>query len=366
LSVLSVLLVLCVGAVWLVVNKVSRKRDGGPAAMTPSESPLSGEQAYQRLIRCTVLIVSPHGVGSGFVADTEKRLVVTNFHVVGRERRVSVVFPRYDARGELLTDAGRYDLRAQSTEYNGEVLKVDTRRDLALVRVASLSERAAAVPLAKQPAATGSVVYSVGGSGAKENLLWRLTKGTVRGRVHRTQEADFGTLDCMVLETDSPVNPGDSGGPVINDRGELVAVVSHGHRLAQLVSGNIDADEVRALLRGGTGSDAPHAPILPSGSNNRGKIEGTEWTSLRGFVKGQDVPAGTLRLEFDRDGGMTYHTPLGEFRGTYALERGDSVVWTFTMELGGSKRHSQTCIINGNRMTVRDSDGTSLNFRKVN
>jgi S1-C subfamily serine protease len=234
-------------AVWGIVNAV-RKRGGAPVTMTPSESALSGEEAYQRLIKCTVLIVSPHGVGSGFVVDPDKRLVVTNFHVVGTERRVSVVFPQFDSKDELVTDAKRYDLRKEAAQFNGEVLKVDKRRDLAVVRVANLPARAAAVPLAKQPAATGSVVYSVGGSGAEDNLLWRLTKGTVRGRVHRTQEADFGTLDCMVLETDSPVNPGDSGGPVINDRGELVAVVSHGHRLARLVSGNIDVDEVRKLL----------------------------------------------------------------------------------------------------------------------
>jgi hypothetical protein len=99
-----------------------------------------------------------------------------------------------------------------------------------------------------------------------------------------------------------------------------------------------------------------------SNSNNAGKIEGTKWRSLRGFVKGQDIPAGTLRLEFNRDGSLVYHTPMGEFRGTYTLDPGDTVVWNFTRELGGSRRHQQTCIINGNRMTVKDTDGTTLDF----
>lgn len=99
-----------------------------------------------------------------------------------------------------------------------------------------------------------------------------------------------------------------------------------------------------------------------TGSNNFGKIEGTKWRSLQGWVKGNNIPAGTLRLEFNRDGSLVYHTPSGEFRGNYTLEAGDKIVWNFTRPLGGSNRHEQRVSINGNRMSVFDSDGTSLNF----
>ena len=151
------------------------------------------------------------------------------------------------------------------------MIDVSEECDLALIRVdRRLPDRAAAVPLARQPAATGSVVYSVGGSGAEDNLLWRLTKGNVCGRGQRRQAVDFGVLDCMILETDAPVNPGDSGGPVMNDRGELVAVVSHFNTTQRQVSGNIDIEEVRkfvsrhiALPCVPTGLVGPPAPISP-------------------------------------------------------------------------------------------------------
>ena len=42
------------------------------------------------------------------------------------------------------------------------------------------------------------------------------------------------TVEAMFLETQKPVNPGDSGGPTVNDRGELVAVVSSGNPKADL------------------------------------------------------------------------------------------------------------------------------------
>ncbi len=55
-------------------------------------------------------------------------------------------------------------------------------------------------------------------------------------------------LQCRILAEGANGPTISAADKVINDRGELVAVVSHGHRLARLVSGNIDVDEVRKLL----------------------------------------------------------------------------------------------------------------------
>jgi S1-C subfamily serine protease len=74
-----------------------------------------------------------------------------------------------------------------------------------------------------------------------------VTKGTVRGRVQRQQQLEAVRLDCLVLETDAPVNRGDSGSPVLNNRGELVGVVSHHLTKQAQVSGNIDLEEVRTF-----------------------------------------------------------------------------------------------------------------------
>lgn len=100
-------------------------------------------------------------------------------------------------------------------------------------------------------------------------------------------------------------------------------------------------------------------------SNNKGKIEDTKWSSLAGTVKGNEIPAGTLKVSFTKDGKMTYNTPIGDFVGTYTLETGDKVVWNFTKELGGSKRHEQKCVIKGEKLTISDADGTTLEFEKV-
>jgi S1-C subfamily serine protease len=221
-----------------------------PTAPSASNDPLTGEQVYQRLIRCSTLIATSDSIGSGFVVSTDKRYVVTNEHVVGSAKEVAVIFPLYDDKAELVTDARKYKAKAKDVAVKGEVIEVDTTRDLALIKLERVPPKVEAVTFARKAAPTGGVVYSVGNSGAVDapgvegNLLWRLTKGTVRGRVERRT----GTTQCMILETDAPVNPGDSGGPVVNDRAELVGVVSHFLTKQRQVSGNIDIDELRKFL----------------------------------------------------------------------------------------------------------------------
>lgn len=234
-------------------KKESPVRKEAPAPEPKKEvkpaEPLSGEQVYARLIRSSCLILTKTGnLGSGFVVHVDRRLVVTNYHVVGKEDGVAVLFPLYDSRGELVTDLRKYKSRVKEVAIHGEVIVRDTRHDLALIEVDRLPTSSGEASLAERPAPTGSVVYSVGASGVDENLLWRFTRGNVRGRIEKQLEVDYGKLDCMILETDAPVNPGDSGGPVMNDRGNLVGVVSHFRTSERNVSGNVDVDEVRKFL----------------------------------------------------------------------------------------------------------------------
>lgn len=236
-----------------VVEEEDEVPPASPAV--PLSQPLSGEQVYQKLVSCSVFLITPTGAGTGFVVDRERRLLVTNFHVVGREKQVAVLFPLYDEKGELITDASVYRKRSKEIAIQGRVILTEPSKDLALIQTDQIDPRATAATFASRPAATGSTLYSVGGSGVGENLLWRLTKGTVRGRVQRKQQAEFGQIDSMILESDAPLNHGDSGGPVMNDRGELVAVVSHGSAQQRQVSGNIDVEEVRKFVARHTRGD---------------------------------------------------------------------------------------------------------------
>src|SRR5207249_3390857 len=102
---------------------------------------------------------------------------------------------------------------------------------LALIKLDFLPPGAKVVPLAKKSVSPGQRVHSIGNPGKSEGM-WVYTSGTVRQVVRmkwtvRTEE-DKLTLEAKVVQTQSPTNPGDSGGPLLNDNAELVGVTQGG------------------------------------------------------------------------------------------------------------------------------------------
>lgn len=55
-------------------------------------------------------------------------------------------------------------------------------------------------------------------------------------------------IEIITSETQSPINPGDSGGPVVNAAGELIGIAQSISPKARLVSYNVDISEVRAFM----------------------------------------------------------------------------------------------------------------------
>jgi hypothetical protein len=239
-----------------------------PKPREPESAPapgkaLTGEEINLRLLKSTAFIVTAEaggiGCGSGSLIHADRKLVLTNYHVVGETNRTLVFFPEYDGKKELITSPRWYFDGLKKVGMRGKVIARNPRLDLAVLELDKLPEHIVELPLSVRPAATGSSVYSLGGSGvnlrgvggaaADAGALWRLTTGTVRGRHREThQYSDGQRVDAMMLETQSPVNPGDSGGPTVNDRGELVGVVASYSSKDRLVSQSIDLTEVREFL----------------------------------------------------------------------------------------------------------------------
>jgi S1-C subfamily serine protease len=231
----------------------------GRAAWAQSDD--TGARVYQRLLKSTVWVVSPHGdgkvsTGSGSLLDQNHRLILTNYHVVADRDRVSVFFPSYQrppgGKPEIVAERKFYfDLLRKGLGLHGKVLLRDRQRDLAIIQLDAVPEGAVPIRLARDTVTPGQRVHSVGHPGVSGGM-WLYTPGTVRQVYHKTWKARVGEgileFDAHVIETDSPTNPGDSGGPLANDRGELVGVTQGGTTNAQLLSTFIEVREVRAVL----------------------------------------------------------------------------------------------------------------------
>ena len=218
------------------------------------EAAPTGSDMYALLLRSTVLIVVPiagdpthSAAGSGALIDLPRKLIITNYHVVEESPVVVVFFPEYRG-GKAIENLVHYV--NHGTKYRGKVVVKDRRRDLAVVQLERLPGSVAALPLAGKSPEPGDQVHSVGNPGASD-ALWVYNWGKVRQVYHlRRRFPTAGLVEAKVVETQSPLNHGDSGGPMVNDRGELVGVNQSGigGEAAQLMSCSIDVSEVRVVL----------------------------------------------------------------------------------------------------------------------
>jgi hypothetical protein len=211
----------------------------------------SGIQVYQNVLKSTVWIRSERGssvaTGSGSLIDRRRRLILTNYHVVGNIDRATVHFPMF--RGGKVV-AERDDYR-RVRGIRGLVKARDTQADLAIIQLDDVPSGAQALALAPDSPAPGQTVHSIGNPGGS-GALWVYTPGKVRQVYHKRWQAELDgrlvTFDAKVVETDSATNPGDSGGPLVNDKVELVGVTQGGAVKAQLLSVFVDVTEVQRFL----------------------------------------------------------------------------------------------------------------------
>jgi hypothetical protein len=107
------------------------------------------------------------------------------------------------------------------------------------------------------------------------------------------------------------------------------------------------------------------APLAGCSSNNKGKVEGTTWTSRDQIVNGKHVAGGSREIEFKADGGLVMVQDGGRYTGTYSLGRGDRVTLQFDQPYEGGKKHARTVQVDGDELRVTDQFGATIKFKKV-
>ncbi len=196
----------------------------------------------------------PAGVGTGFVVAGDPPRLVTCRHVVGDRKTAEVFFPRCGAnwadRADVL--ANRDALRASGHLVVGKVIVSSDELDLAVLELPALPASVHGLSLAAAAPRPGVSVWAVGCRGDQETL-WNVARGVVRqtGPLrdgyywHGTKLA----ADAPGVAVQLPVEEGDSGGPILNSAGEVVAVMSAVRRRVPGTAIGPDATAIRTVLK---------------------------------------------------------------------------------------------------------------------
>jgi S1-C subfamily serine protease len=176
---------------------------GSTDALTPAvlatcrRGTLSLPDDSEKALDATAVVRAKAGVGTAVFVSPDGYLL-TAAHVVGAKRSVGVV-PR-DGR----------ELRAR-------VVRLDQKRDVALLRVEGKRADWACLTAREREARAGEDVYVLG-TPAGEEFSFSISRGILSGRRIVNQS--------LYLQTDASVNPGNSGGPLLDGAGTVLGIVS--------------------------------------------------------------------------------------------------------------------------------------------
>jgi S1-C subfamily serine protease/HEAT repeat protein len=237
------------------------KKKKGKSPKSPGEEdpddPSDEDDDGERKLPPGLTIISPKYSysGSGSLISRKHRLILTNVHVAGDAEKLIFHFPDFDDKGRVIVDREHYD---KKPGIKGELVERVDRADVALVKLESLPENIPEVPLARESARPGQRIHSLGSPGAS-SFLFNYTGGTVRGVVRDrwpvivpvpgTDFARIMAFDCRIVETDATTNPGDSGGPAVDDWGRLVGIVQGGIPSAKKMNRCVDIREIHGIIK---------------------------------------------------------------------------------------------------------------------
>lgn len=153
--------------------------------------------ASERVMKSVVYVENDEGSCSGFVIDAERKYVMTAAHCDAKD-------------GKIWVD-----------RTVAEIVSKDTKKDLAVFYVKNLDPSHPALALADKDPVIGEEIASVGFGYGLERPQFRVA--TVSDNAMMVEQ-----LGGPYIAVNISFTPGQSGGPVVNEAGKVVAIVQMG------------------------------------------------------------------------------------------------------------------------------------------
>ncbi len=197
------------------LNKSSNNIVADPVSFAKDNTALSAADIYKKVAPAVVMISTKsiqsvngwfqqetEGMGSGFIINTDG-YILTNYHVINGAKEVTVTL-------------------SDGQEVTASVVNYDSDKDIAMIKLNGNVEVPGVVELGNSDALQpGEEVVAIGNPLSKE-LSSTLTKGIVSA-LNRSVETQSG-VNTNLIQTDAAINSGNSGGPLINTKGEVIGI----------------------------------------------------------------------------------------------------------------------------------------------
>lgn len=171
-----------------------------------------------------------NGSGSGVVIHADG-YIVTNYHVVRSARTITVTFDSNPRR------------------YEAELVSFVRSEDLALLRIHPGPRKNGGFPTARMGTSSdlmrGERVIAIGNPHGQAHTV---STGIISGLHRDVPLPDHGLHFQGLIQTDASINLGNSGGPLLNIRGELIGINTVMNSMAENIGFAIPIDRVREVL----------------------------------------------------------------------------------------------------------------------
>ena len=234
LAAVAVGVLAVLGAAGLLTDKTSATVDEAqPSASSSAEAALTTEQIYSTVAPSVVVVQAASSTGTGVIIHADGS-ILTALHVVNGAEDIEITF-------------------SDGTVTTATIASSDATQDLATLTPAALPEVLIPAVIGRQ-VTVGDDVIAIGNP---LGLSWSVTAGIVSG-VDRTVTDDGIDMEGLI-QFDAAVNPGSSGGPLVNANGEVVGIV------VALLTGSDDesfagiglAVPIESAVDAGTGGQGP-------------------------------------------------------------------------------------------------------------
>jgi len=220
----SFLILICLATgLWLVFGSdtlISPNRNADPRSVTArgtlADDELNTIEVFKNTSPSVVYITSialrrglfslnaveiPQGTGSGFIWDSEGR-IVTNYHVISDANRIQVTM-------------------SDQSVHKAVLIGTAPDKDLAVLQISVSSAKLLPIPVGEsENLLVGQKVFAIGNPFGLDHTI---TSGIISA-LGREIKAITGRTIRNVIQTDAAINPGNSGGPLLDSAGRLIGV----------------------------------------------------------------------------------------------------------------------------------------------